>query len=373
MKQLFTILIMFFVLISPTGGQITVTNATFPVVGDTLRTKFDNLPSGITITPAGGNQHWDYTSLEAPFTSTTLFQAPSEGPSGANFPEADLYFSANQAETYLHVSDNSVDVIGHFRALPQYFNLDALIRYEPAYTYKRAPMNYQDINEANSEVLLSYPADVLPPEVLDSLPITIDSFRIRMTFARQDTVDAWGVMDIPGGSYDVLREKRVETRDTKIEAKVGSFPWTDISSYVSDYTGVTVQTQYVFSSDTEKEPIVAVSLNQETGEPESAEFKSNGVTELPVFIDEYQDIFVYPNPAINEVRIDFLNLTEGTYYFKIFNILGLTVQTLDYEVTNSRETVELDISNLSKGTYLYSLVDSSGRTLKTKRLMVIRP
>lgn len=375
MKQVFTILVASFIVFSSLIGQITVTSATFPIVGDTLFTKFDNLPSGITITPAGGNQHWDYTSLEAPFTSTTVFESPAEGPSGVFFPSANLYFSSNQAETYIQVTENSFDVLGHFKVLPEFFNLEALIQYNPPYTYKKVPLHYNDINQANSEILLSYPSDVLPTEILDSFPVSnVDSFRIKMTFVRNDTVDAWGVVDIPGGSYNVLREKRVQTRETTIEVKVGAFGWTDVSNFLQNYSGVRIEKEYVFYSDVEKEPIVVVYLNDETDEPKSAEFKSNAVTTaLPVFVNGYQDIFVYPNPAINEVRIDFLNLSKGTYYFKIFNILGITVQTLDYEVTNDRETIELDISNLRKGTYLYSLIDSSGRTLKTKRLMVIRP
>ena len=102
-------------------------------------------------------------------------------------------------------------------------------------------------------------------------------------------------------------------------------------------------------------------------------FKSNDVITNVRYINTGRaDIFAYPNPAINNVRINFLNITPGNYTFRIFNILGKEVVNKQYNI-NGDHTIGIDIDTLQKGTYLYNLTDARGKVLKTKRLMVIRP
>ncbi|MFT5801658.1 MAG: hypothetical protein ACI956_001467, partial [Nonlabens sp.] len=84
------------------------------------------------------------------------------------------------------------------------------------------------------------------------------------------------------------------------------------------------------------------------------------------------DIFAYPNPAINDVRFDFINLPTDTYDLKIYNILGVEVYSQKYNIAN-RRTIKMDLSYMRKGTYLYSLVDSKGKPVTTKRLVVMKP
>jgi len=76
----------------PAFAQITVTNATFPVAGDTLKMAIDNSPSVINsiYTPPGGNQTWDLSGLHVDGTQNFIYRTASEGSVSAQVSGAEL-------------------------------------------------------------------------------------------------------------------------------------------------------------------------------------------------------------------------------------------------------------------------------------------
>ena len=73
-------------------------------------------------------------------------------------------------------------------------------------------------------------------------------------------MDAWGTMSIPGGTYDVLREKRTLDQDVRLDAKVGFLGWQDITDIVlgltdigADVLGNNQVVRYYFWNDVAKE------------------------------------------------------------------------------------------------------------------------
>ncbi|MEK7253219.1 MAG: hypothetical protein AAB316_00615, partial [Bacteroidota bacterium] len=73
------------------SAQITITNATFPAEGDTLKMAFDAAPPTIEITPPGGDQNWDFSDLKLSFDRTLIYRPASEGSVGYQVPNADLF------------------------------------------------------------------------------------------------------------------------------------------------------------------------------------------------------------------------------------------------------------------------------------------
>ena len=84
------------------------------------------------------------------------------------------------------------------------------------------------------------------------------------------------------------------------------------------------------------------------------------------------DLVAYPNPAIDDVRIDFFNLPASNYTLKIYNILGIVVWEKKYSISGDRSE-KINLNDLRKGTYLYSLINETGKIISTKRLMIMRP
>jgi len=376
------ILLFIFTLISfHLMGQITVTSSSFPIVGDTLRTAVDGAPDGILITAPGGNQVWDFSSLQGVMTEVAIRPA-SEGANADLFPNANLLFSVGAdvmgGETYASTNTSIYQLTGYVGPDPANLGINVRVPFSPPIVERRAPMNFFDINNTEYAILVALPADSLPNEITNDLPIVPDSIRLRVAATRTDVVDGWGSLTIPGGTYEVLREKRTEIRETLVEARVGIGPfatWVDVTEFLgSEFLGPDTLTTYIFVSDQEKENIAEVTVTNDAAEvPLTVTYKSNNVITNVRYVNTGRaDVFAYPNPAINNVRINFLNITPGNYTFRIFNILGKEVVNKEYQISGSR-TVGINIDTLQKGTYLYNLTDARGKILKTKRLMVIRP
>lgn len=360
-------------------AQATITNSSFPNAGDTLFTAVDNLPSGNYITGPGGSQSWDFTTLQAPFPRRILLLPAMQGPGSYAFPNA-TYFAgiAENLNAFYKVSSNKVELLGFYGEDPLGLGIQAAYRFDPPLVQQRAPLEYQDNNNSQANLSLAFSADDLPAGVLDNLPITPDSLRIRLNIQRSDVADAWGIMTIPGGIYDVLREKRTEVRETRLDAKLSFIGWQDVTDIaiqalnIPELGAQTTVSYYYFSNEA-VQPIALVVANEDESQVLRVEYKANNIASNVQSADALKPgVWAYPNPAIVNVRFEFTNLPAGRYKLKILNILGIQEWQKTYYI-NGSHTEKVDISSLRKGTYLYSLSDEQGKTINTRRLIVVRP
>ncbi|MFN7119307.1 MAG: T9SS type A sorting domain-containing protein [Saprospiraceae bacterium] len=373
------LLLIFSLLYYSITAQIVLQPMMLPRVGDTLRTAMDNLPTNISLLASGADQRWDFTSLQSPFVRQTIVKSPDEGEKRAAFPTANMLIElAEGAEAYYRYvggQQNTVQLSGLFGKDPLNLGLEVLTRYNPPLVERRAPLRYQDKNRLETAFTLPFSTDELPNAVLDQLPIRPDSLRIRIKIQRDDVVDSWGKVTIPGGIYDVLREKRVEVREVRIDARLGFLPWQDITDLIpnADLVGKDTTVYYYYFSNEAKEPIAVVTTNEDGKRAIRVEYKANDLTtDVQNLKTLKPGVYAFPNPAIVNVRFEFTNLAPGEYKLSIYNILGAEVWKQRYYI-NGQRIEKVDISNLRKGTYLYSLRDEWGKTIITKRLVVVRP
>lgn len=360
-------------------AQITITNESFPSTGDTLLTAIDNLPSGITISPSGGQQSWNFTTLQSPFSRRTVLKPAAQGPGSSAFPNATFVsVIADNLNAYFRKTNSKIEVLGLFGIDPLGLGVETVTRFSPPAISQRAPLSYGDVNDSETDLTIPFSADDLPGGILDNLPISPDSLRIRINIQRTDDVDAWGTLTIPGGIYDVLREKRTEIRDTRLDAKISFLPWQDITDIATQVLnlpdlGTSTEVSYYFWSNEAIEPIAVLTMNQDETAVTRVEYKANNITTNVQSVEALKPgVYAYPNPAIVNVRFEFTNLPAGRYKLKMLNILGMEVWNRNYYI-NGNLIDKVDISSLRKGTYLYSLVDERGKTVTTRRLVVIRP
>ena len=376
MKQLL-LLSTFLFLALQGSAQISVTATTLPVLGDTLIMATDNLPSNINIGSVGGSQIWDFSGLQAPYNISTAFKRPSKGAYYNQFPSADLISTLpGNKEIYYNKTNRQLQVLGMYGPDPLNIGIDLISRFEPPIVERRGPIKYNKSFNAESNLVAEFSADDIPGQWLDSLPISPDSLRIRIDFDRIEKADAYGDMIIPGGNtYEVLRVKRTDIQQGRLYAKLPFVDWVDITNLLpnNDKLRLRKEVSYHFLSNESKEPIAVVytSGNRRVTRvdykvPRKALSKST-------FLDMRSPaVFVFPNPAIEDVRFEFNNLLPGFYELKIYNILGVPVWEERYWIPGNR-TEKVSLSNLTKGTYLYSLIDGTGNTISTKRLMIVRP
>src|SRR5690606_27336895 len=345
MKQRITLTTLFIAMATTWSlAQITVTNAVFPAAGDSLKTASDNDPQGITITGPGGPFIWDFTSLNADSRFAVLFQAASEGEFFPDFPDAELVvIDSFVGETYYDVSATAVSALGiGGSGLAAGFGIEADLRYSPPLAELRAPLTFPNVFTGTSSLAIAFSTDQIPSEILDSLGVPtglLDSIRIRFTIERSDFVDAFGTLAIPGGTYDVLREKRTDYTDTRIEIHT-ILGWQDITDLLGDFGGFGRDTSisYLYLSNTEKEPIAVVSTDSTGLVPVTVDFKDNGVANaVSDAAGPRVDVMVSPNPVADMATFRLTNILPGQYTIHLYDATGRPVQA--QRLTSDQEAI----------------------------------
>ncbi len=356
-------------------AQITVTDATFPAAGDTLKYATDLNPDGVTITPAGGPTDWDFTALAPTAKSETIFSAAADGNAFADFPEAELVvFSANgQGETYYDVNATSFNNLGFFGADPTGgLPIQTAFKFSPPVPERNAPLHFIDDFHPETTLNLTLPIDSALSAILGQLGLPAglaDSIRIGITASRDELVDAYGTLSIPGGSYDVLRKKSTEYRDTHLEIHTFGF-WLDVTGQAGAAAGLGKDTTitYSFISNTEKEFIAVVTMDNTGTTVQQVEYKDNGVVSgnSEVATTALQ-VLVSPNPASNKAVFTLKNLAPGNYSLRLMNARGQVA--LRSKLSGTDTSVPLD--GLGSGTYFYQVFDENSRAAASGKLLIV--
>lgn len=356
-------------------AQPVIGQAQMPGAGDTSYLAADNLPSGIKVQGPGPNQRWDFTTLQAPYAQRLLWRPAQQGRLIQQFRGANLVSPLDGfTEGYFRKSNSDIRLVGTYGADPLGVCRQAYTVYSPHLIVRRTSMRYRDRHQQKFTAISLMAAKDLPGAFLRKLPLSPDSVRLHLTIDRREEADAWGKMIIPGGIFDVLREKQIETRQLRVSVKIGQRKWQDITSMIAlhDFLPEPGQVTYHFYSNDAIEPIASIFLDGQERDVKKALFKAIDFNDVQTPGNLKPDIYGFPNPAIVNVRFEFANLPAGDYELAIFNLLGVPVWKERYFVSGNR-TEKIDISELRKGTYLYSLKDDRGNIVATKRLVVIRP
>ncbi|TAE62093.1 MAG: T9SS C-terminal target domain-containing protein [Bacteroidetes bacterium] len=374
MKSLLPILLL---LCIPAGlsAQITLASVTFPTAGDTLRLATDNAPTGIlALTPPGGNQTWDFSSLQASSTQSIVYQSAASGQYAASFPGAEIFSaSVPGTEAYYNVTANKWEQLGYGGPDPYGIGVSAVFSYSPPLVEGRSPVNFFDINQQSVGILKGFAASEFAPAFLASLPFTPDSLRYRIAISRIDVVDAWGSVITPAGTYPVLRGKRTLYRNSRIDAKVPPLGWLDVTDVVFlagvSALGVDTTVSYHFYSNTEKEPIAVVTLDHTQSFATQVVFKAP-----PAGVNGIDDrtlkplLTLSPNPASGELFARFEGLRPGTYQLSLLDALGREVFAKPMQA-GSVHTELLDVSRLPAGLYSLCVRDPQQGWVGSERLL----
>ncbi|MCB0571121.1 MAG: T9SS type A sorting domain-containing protein [Phaeodactylibacter sp.] len=346
-------------------AQITITDAVFPEAGDTLFFAMDTQPGQVVMTAPGGGQQWDLSGLQPSFTFEQVYQDAQSGPDYGSFPSATLYYQTGNGNvnTYLNVNGQQVAALGFSGPDQSVLGLDLVARYAPPLVQSRAPVQFFDIKQASTGLLLPFDASMLPG--VGQLPIAPpDSMRLRIAINRLDAVDAWGALSIPGGTYDVLREKRTEFRETRLDAKIPVLGWLDITDVALQYLslnalGVDTAITYYFLNDQSKEPIAICTTDNGGLQVVSVQYKNAAmVTAVKKAVQPAAVLAVFPNPAEDVLHIRASGLAGEHCTVRAFSILGQEVYRKACTGTSSGKLEEeLDIAGLEKGVYVCKLTN----------------
>lgn len=346
------------------SAQTTITNASFPETGDTLKTAVDLAPTDIEVTPAGGPYDWDYSNLSVGIQGRDYYLDASEGSLFDEVPNATHVVTneQNDSEGYYIITDQAMEFIGASGNDPAGFGLGAFLRFTPPVVQRRAPMNFQESNSSETNVLLALAWEDLPTLLTDSLnfPITPDSIRIRITANRDDSVDAYGTVTIPGGSYEVLREKRTQISETGVDILLPIFGWSDVTSLLPfEGLGADTTITYDFFSNVAKEVIVTLTVDANDSVI-SATFKDNDILDSnEEILGEKPLVFLSPNPVGEQANFEFKNFLAGKYQLSLLGLYGNIISHHSLQLFGNQKE-QFDFSNLANGSYFYFLQNERG-------------
>jgi hypothetical protein len=356
-------------------GQMTLSEASIPGVGDTLRQMVDNFPVGLVPGEAGGNKVWDFSTIQGLFVMETVFHRASSGRAARQFPSANAVLQlSGGVENYFQLTDGEVVELGVAGSDPIDIGMQLTGHYYPPLVSKKAPLDFREEQKQSSALIFPLRISQLPDTLFADFPFRPDSIRLRIQVERTDVADAWGILLIKEQIFNVLRVKRSEVTRTRIDVKSGFFPWIDISDIFGiGELGTQRSTTYFYYDEREKEPIVTLNAD-ENGDIVRADYIYNDQTaaDFRAAIPNERGLHVYPNPSYGMVSLNFVDLAPGRYTVRVRNILGVSKWESTF-VVDGNKRAKADLSGFEPGTYLYSLVDDNNNIIRTKRLVIIRP
>ena len=373
MKQLVFYCLLLLGLTHQATAQTTITNSVFPVVGDTLHYAFGNQPGAINqiFTPPGGDQQWSLSNLQPTQYWDQIMRSPASGSAQAWFPGASVLYnplnSSNQV--YLKVTDNQVFNMGYFGLDELGLGLNLLFDNKPDLEETWAPVNFFDIRQSASNVLTAFDAPIAPPILLNLVP-TADSFRIRVTNQRISTIDAWGTLAIPGGTFEVLRKKQTEYKSMAVDVKVAPLGWIDISTIGGQQLlplGTDTITTFHFLNNESKEEIAICTLNTGQNTVTGVQYKvvnTPSATFTPSF---NESLFAWPNPVQHTLYVHLTNDDAGaTYQLQLINAQGSMVLGKTVQAVTKENDIPIPVANLATGTYELILLRNGAPVGRTR-------
>ena len=363
----------------PLTAQVTIENTVFPVVGDTLHFALGNQPGAINqiFTAPGGDQQWDLSNLQPTQFWNQVMKDPQTGTTAASFPGATVFFNPFNSgdEVYWQVTGNQVSDMGYSGLDQLGLGMNLLYKKEPPLELSWTPANFFDIRQSTSNVLTAFDAPIAPP-VLQELVPTADSFRIRVTYQRLGTIDAWGTLAIPGGTFEVLRKKETEYKSSAVDVKVAPLGWIDISTIggqpIIPLLGTDTLTKFHFLNNVSKEPIAVCSLNTYQNEVTGVQYKV--VSPPPVRTDEVMTekelLSLYPNPARHSITLRWELPEDAEVRIVVSDATGRLMHTLlDEHVSAGPQLTQHSLPSLQPGLYFVQVL-TNGVIRYTAKLLI---
>ncbi|MFO7721826.1 MAG: T9SS type A sorting domain-containing protein [Bacteroidales bacterium] len=334
------------------NGQITVTAADMPNIGDTIRYSTATLlsASGLNFAQTGTNHSWDFSSLThasqdvdtfVGVISTPIYYYPSfitnasiarkgESFNMGTFSLTNVYYFYKETNTYF----SQVGFAAQLNGIP----LPTLYS-APDYQY-RFPLDYGNTDSCNFGYNISIPA----------------LFNYNNQSKRVNQADGWGTITTPFGSFQALRVKSVITARDSISSDSLPFPIPPTT---------TVTTEYKWLAHGHRMPILTATIRgigQVNVTYLDHYHPATGVNEISSHPRLVSGIF--PNPAHTTVRVEMMPFKE----MEPVSVDILTLTGSRVFATTMQGSGTIDVSSLQRGVYLIRVTDNRNWTEQVRMI-----
>jgi len=342
------------------SAQLTITNNDMPSVNDIYHISITANLQGNNPALTGTNFLWDYSQLQASIQRSDTFVAVSSTPFAYQYYFNNIFLYPNHKADYAIKGNdinfqvvNITDVYDFYKnASSQYTNVGfgSNINGVPSST-RRIPVDVQyvfPLNYNNNSVSYS--------EFLASIPTVGDYGQFQ---ERIDTVDGWGSLITPFGTFNCLRVKSIlNITDTLYTSQFGtgfSFPRPQ-------------QIEYKWLAVGSGVPVLKITTTAGGSQIEYQDNLMVGINDnvLPIY-----QLKVFPNPAKESIVIDFQSLKKEQITINLKDINGkLIKEVYSGDIEKGNNHILLSLTEFSNGLYFLDM-NFSDYTI-TKKLIIAR-
>jgi PKD repeat protein len=239
-----------------TQAQISFLNSNMPTLPWTNAQQKDTSTGfSVNFGNAGANQVYDFSSFHNDALDSTFYTVPTNTQT-ATVPNANLsatsdhvtYLLGQKATAYFAFDGLQTSVDGN-TIISNYSQIDTYYKFPTVYNQNFRGTYGGSTTEPGSDFGLSFP---------------VNDVRIVNTTIYTDTIDGWGIVKTPVGTYNCLRQKRVENSTTVVSYNtVISNSYTTyetITSTTTSYGYLTKETHgsvMTFTYDSINQPLTA--------------------------------------------------------------------------------------------------------------------
>ena len=362
-------LLLSFVLLASTlffaQAQITINQSDMPTVKTVIHMSVDTL-SPIVVTPSGPSQTWTYTGIANDKQDSVFFPQSDWTPFGYQNPTSNIcmYQLPDTTYAYLLSSPSNVTMVGIVQSLVIGGNyISASAHLSNVQTIMKFPTNYLDNYKDTSafDTKAKYGYMVTIPGYGSYF---VDSIRVKNKTFVIDTIDAWGSMVTPLGTYPSLREKRIEISQDSLWAHAMSI-WLDVTNISG--IGIDTTLKYNWYANTMKYAIVQLVVDHKTDTVKTASYMnampSIGIADIT---NGNSKCIIYPNPA-NDV-LNIYNTMTGNNLIEIFDNMGNLIRKITLNETDRK----IKINDLSVGMYFLKMTNLKAQLSSSGKFSVVR-
>ncbi len=354
-KMTFTLALM--LVVSLTFAQITINPDDMPDVGDTIRTSSALTTGGVDYTLTGENFTWDFSTLgivnqkvdtfvsvsSTPFLYQIIFLYPFVATIASPQPDFDFIpgFEVTDAYLFYKETDNFFGMAGlgvNMAGIP------LPLKFDDPDIYYQFPVEYDNIDSSIASFSLNIPE--------------LGFYSTERN--RKNTVDGWGTLITPYGSFPTIRIKsELEIHDSIYIDSLGfGFP---VNRSIVEYKWLGNGFGIPLLQVTVEGLLTTVSYIDSLRNPLQ-------IIKPQAFNNE---ILVYPNPCSSYLNVEQLVDSPENYSIELYNPEGKRIYFLgNIEVDAGMFKQRLDLEHLQLQTGIYFLKMYSSNHSLTKKIIV---
>ncbi len=325
----------------------TITTADVASPGTTVYEAIDTLPSISVGTASASAQAWNMLSLATNSTDTLSFHTYASFPNPL-FSTSNLVVKQGWQNDFAYAinSSSSLTILGNhgtvnISGFPTVVNQ----KFTPAEQIATFPFAYNssvaNIYRSKAKFYFGHTVTV------GGNTVQVDSVRDHSTVNKTILVDAFGTLQTPLGTYNVIRTSESKITHDTVDAYVVLFPgfgsWQNAA-----ITTVDTVNSFTWWANGLGYSLATATLNSQ-GSVKSVKW----LLQSPVGIDTYTAERIenaYPNPAQNEITI----LTDASKQ-KSVEVFDMTGRKIDsFSITNS--LTKINSSAYANGVYSYTII-----------------